>query len=222
MYHDTGCPKKYIVFRNVAVFLLRGVRAVKIWVFCGAEHIYAITRCLVNVPNVSTLVWTPISPLYTSEWPLIKSFAIFLRRFFLGHPVVVSNTDGWVYFNEANRYYKALRGDGTSWNYTNWANGRPNAGTRHSSYNAIVLTYHESWSSVVWCARLLILYILHRSLSMWIWSTYALNCNTAAQYCQYTAMIYSSKTFFFIISIYFIFALVSWHNNIWMGRNKYY
>ena len=78
--------------------------------------------------------------------------------------------------------------DGTSWTYTNWANGRPNAGTRHSSYNAIVLTYHESWSSVVWCARLLILYILHRSLSMWIWSTYALNCNTAA-------IKYSSNTF---------------------------
>ena len=30
-----------ILFRNVAVFLLRGVLAVKIWVFWGTEHIYA-------------------------------------------------------------------------------------------------------------------------------------------------------------------------------------
>ena len=30
--------------------------------------------------------------------------------------------------------------DGTSWTYTNWANGRPMAG---SSYNALVLTSHD-------------------------------------------------------------------------------
>ena len=45
-----------ILFRNVAVFLLRGVLAVKIWVFWGAEPTYAISRCLAHVPNVSTLV----------------------------------------------------------------------------------------------------------------------------------------------------------------------
>ena len=45
-----------ILFRNVAVFLLRGVLAVKIWVFWGTEHIHAITRCLAHVPNVSSLV----------------------------------------------------------------------------------------------------------------------------------------------------------------------
>ena len=44
---------KKVLFRNVAVFLLRGVQAVKI--FWDAEHIYAITRCLAHVPNVSTL-----------------------------------------------------------------------------------------------------------------------------------------------------------------------
>ena len=54
---------KKILFRNVAEFLLRGVWAIKMWAFWGVEHIYAISRCLVHVPNVSTLVWTPISPL---------------------------------------------------------------------------------------------------------------------------------------------------------------
>ena len=57
------------IVRNVAEFLFRGFWAVKIWVFWGAEHIYAITRCLAHVHNVSTHVWTPIFPLYTSEWP---------------------------------------------------------------------------------------------------------------------------------------------------------
>ena len=40
-------PKK-VLFRNSAVFLFKGVWAVKLWVFWGAEHIYAITWCLVS------------------------------------------------------------------------------------------------------------------------------------------------------------------------------
>ena len=66
-----------ILFRNVAVFLLRGVLAVKIWVFWGAEHIYAITRCLAHVPNLSSLVLTPNFPLYTSEWLFDQRFCYF-------------------------------------------------------------------------------------------------------------------------------------------------
>ena len=50
-------------FRNVAKFSLRGVLAVKIRVFWGAEHIYTITRCLPHVLNVSSPVWIPIYPL---------------------------------------------------------------------------------------------------------------------------------------------------------------
>ena len=50
------------------------------------EHIYTITRCLAHVTNVSMLVWAPISPLYTSEWPFDQKFAIFLKRTFFGTP----------------------------------------------------------------------------------------------------------------------------------------
>ena len=50
-----GVPKK-IVFRNVAEFLLRGIRSVKIWLFWAAKHIYAKTRCLAHIANMSTLV----------------------------------------------------------------------------------------------------------------------------------------------------------------------
>ena len=46
--------QKDIIFRNVAEFLLRGIWVVKICVFWGAEHIYAITRYLAHVPNVYT------------------------------------------------------------------------------------------------------------------------------------------------------------------------
>ena len=76
-----GVPKK-VLFRNVAVLLLRGVWAIKIWVFLGAEHIYTITRCLAHVTNVSTLVWAPISPLYTSEWPFDQKFCYFPKEDF--------------------------------------------------------------------------------------------------------------------------------------------
>ena len=41
----TGCPKT-IVLRNVAEFLLRGIRSVRIWLFWDAEQIYAKTRSL--------------------------------------------------------------------------------------------------------------------------------------------------------------------------------
>ena len=74
--------------RNVAVFLLRGFWAVKIWVFWGAECIYAITRCIAYVPIVSTFVWTPISCFHTSEWPFDQRFCYFPKdNFFGGHPV---------------------------------------------------------------------------------------------------------------------------------------
>ena len=77
-----------IVFRNIAEFLLRGVWAVKIWLFLGAEHIYAITRCLAHVPNVSTLVWTHISPFYTSEQPFDQRFCYIPKEdIILGYPV---------------------------------------------------------------------------------------------------------------------------------------
>ena len=70
------------------MLLLRGVWAVKIWVFLGAEQIYTITRCLAQVTNVSTLVWVPISPLYNSEWSFDQKSCYFPKEnFFLGHPV---------------------------------------------------------------------------------------------------------------------------------------
>ena len=72
------------IVRNVAEFLFRGFWAVKIWVFWGAENIYAITSCLADVHNVSTLVWTPISPLHTPEWPFDQRFCYFRRDDFLG------------------------------------------------------------------------------------------------------------------------------------------
>ena len=89
--------QKDIVFRNVADFLLRGIWAVKIWVFWGAEHIYAINRCLAHVPNLATLVWTPISTLCTSEWPFNQRFCHFSKDdLFLGHPVY-SASEEWAW-----------------------------------------------------------------------------------------------------------------------------
>ena len=62
--------KKNIGFRNVAYSCFRGVLVVKIRVFWGAEHIYAMTRCRAHVPNLSALVWTPIY-LLTHLWMTI-------------------------------------------------------------------------------------------------------------------------------------------------------
>ena len=67
--------QKKILFGNVAVFLLRGVWAVKIWKFWGAEHIYALTWWLAHIPY-----WTPFFPLYTSEWLFDPSY--FPREYF--------------------------------------------------------------------------------------------------------------------------------------------
>ena len=64
--------------------MLRGIRSVKIWLFWGAEHIYAIARCLAHIPNVSTFVWTLISPLQTSEWPFDQRFCCFPKDNFFG------------------------------------------------------------------------------------------------------------------------------------------
>ena len=87
--------QKKVLFRNVAVLLLRGVWAVKIWVFLGAEHIYTITRCLAHVTNVSTLMWVPISPIYTFEWLFDQKFCYYPKEdFFWGHPVVVMSLSG--------------------------------------------------------------------------------------------------------------------------------
>ena len=73
-----GVPKR-IVFRNVVLFWLAGAWAFKIWVILGSKNIHAITRCLALVPNVPTLVCTPLS-LYTSlNGHLIRGFAIFLK-----------------------------------------------------------------------------------------------------------------------------------------------
>ena len=70
---------KKIVFRNVVLFLVAGVWVFKIWVILGSKNIHAITRCLELVPNVSTLVCTPLS-LYTPlNGHLIRGFAIFLK-----------------------------------------------------------------------------------------------------------------------------------------------
>ena len=74
--------QKKVLFMNVGVLLLRGVWAVKIWAFLGAEHIYTITRCLAHVTNVSTLVRAPISPLYTSERPFDQKFCYFPKEDF--------------------------------------------------------------------------------------------------------------------------------------------
>ena len=58
----------------------------KIWVILGSKNIHIITRCLALVPNVSTLVCTPLS-LYTPlNGYLIKGFAIFLKTIFFGTP----------------------------------------------------------------------------------------------------------------------------------------
>ena len=71
--------QKKIVFRNLVLFWLAGVWAFKIWVILGSKNIHAITRCLALVPNVSTLVCTPLS-LYTPlNGHLIRGFAIFLK-----------------------------------------------------------------------------------------------------------------------------------------------
>ena len=68
--HFYRVSKKKFGFRNVAEFLLRGVLAVKVRVFWGPEHFYAMTSSLAFVPNVSTLVWTPQLEL---SWDYIKS-----------------------------------------------------------------------------------------------------------------------------------------------------
>ena len=72
IHRDIGCPPKKIGFRNVVQLSLWGVWAVKIWVFWGAKHIWAMTRCLAHVPNVFMLIWTPIYPL-THIWMAISS-----------------------------------------------------------------------------------------------------------------------------------------------------
>ena len=76
-----GIPKR-IVFRNVVLFWLAGGWAFKMWVILGSKNIYAITRCLALVPNVSRLVCTPLY-LYTPlNEHLIRGFAIFLKTIF--------------------------------------------------------------------------------------------------------------------------------------------
>ena len=64
-YTIQGVPKK-IGFRKVAQFSPRGVWAVKIWIFWGAEHKYAITRGLPHIPNTmcSHLCDPPFYPLH--------------------------------------------------------------------------------------------------------------------------------------------------------------
>ena len=52
--------QKKIGFRNVVLCSLKGVLTVKIRVFWGAEHTYAMTRCLAHVSNFSSLEWSPI------------------------------------------------------------------------------------------------------------------------------------------------------------------
>ena len=69
-----------IVFRNIAEFSLRGVWAVKIWVFWGAEHIYVITMypmCL-HLCEPQFLHFTHLNS------HLIKGFAILLKTIFSG------------------------------------------------------------------------------------------------------------------------------------------
>ena len=46
--------QKKIGFRNIAQFLLRGVLAEKVRVSMGAEHTYAMTRCISHIPNLSS------------------------------------------------------------------------------------------------------------------------------------------------------------------------
>ena len=73
---------KKIVFRNGVLFLVAGAWVFKIWIILGSKNIHAITRCLELVPNVSTLVCTPLS-LYTPlNGHLIRGFAIFLKTIF--------------------------------------------------------------------------------------------------------------------------------------------
>ena len=60
------------------------------WVVFGSKHIHAITRCQALVPNVSTLVCTPLS-LHTSEWAFDQSFCYFPKdNFIFGHPVEIA------------------------------------------------------------------------------------------------------------------------------------
>ena len=51
---------------------------------CWAHLCHAMTRCLTR--NVSTVVWTPISPLYTSEWPFDQRLCYFPKDDFFGTP----------------------------------------------------------------------------------------------------------------------------------------
>ena len=96
-----GVPKK-IGFRKVAQFSPRGVWAVKIWVFWGAEHIYAITRCLAHVLKVlMSLCEPPFIPLHTSEWPFDQRFCYIPKaNFILGHPVDFDNKMNWTIWSD--------------------------------------------------------------------------------------------------------------------------
>ena len=78
--------QKKIGFRNVAKFSLWGLSAVKIRVFWGAEYIYTLTRCLAHVPDLSSLLRTPIY-LLTYLWMAIWSKVChFLKPIFFGTP----------------------------------------------------------------------------------------------------------------------------------------